>query len=180
MNVGEQLRALRTRQNLTLTDVASRTGLSVSFLSQLERDQVNASLSSLGTVVEALGANLVDLFAKSSRHGVTVVRADRPLVLSDEEAGAHYRFLSDGSPSPIVPCRARLAPGGSTSERPARHRGYEFAFVLSGSVNYHIGDDVYALDEGDALLFDATSSHRCSNGGDQECEWLWISIDADN
>jgi len=179
LHLGERIRLWRVGKGLTLAALSERTGLSISFLSQLERDQAVPSVNALSLVAEALGVNLVDLFASSPRAGVRVVPADRRLLLtSDEAQGARYEFLTDGQPTPVVPCLATLQPGGRTSDRPARHRGFEFAYVLEGTVTYWIGDEAYILKEGDGILFDAAGTHRCTNDGDRPCTWLWISIDA--
>src|SRR5690606_37872694 len=144
---------------------------------QLERDQSNASLSSLRAVAEALGSNLVDLFSDTGPRRVVYVPRDQRLHLTDE-GSAKFEFLSNGQPSPIIPCVATLEPKSATSERPARHRGYEFALVLEGTVEYHIANECYTLEKGDSILFDASVSHRCANPGDEPCTWLWVSIDS--
>src|SRR5688572_12185392 len=76
VRVGLRLRAARERAGVTLREVARRTGLSPSFLSQLERDQVSPSISSLKQVANALGARVADLLAEpAAGEGVVVRRA---------------------------------------------------------------------------------------------------------
>src|SRR5690606_32439166 len=110
-----------------LSELSRRAGLSLSFLSHLERGEVNASLGSLQRVVEALGISLLELFSPVSPRRVTVMRKSDRITLNDAESGAEMAMLA-GEAHPIVPCVARLEPGGRTSAAPRAHRrGYEFA-----------------------------------------------------
>ena len=177
MNIGARVRELRIAKGISLSELARRAGLSVSFLSHLERGEVNGSLNSLQSVAEALGTNLIELFSSIAPRSVTVMRKADRIKLRSEETGAEFAMLAAGS-HPVVPCIARLEPGGRTSGTPRSHRrGYEFAFVLEGRVDYHIESQVYPLKKGDSLLFDATLNNVCVNSGDEPCTWLWVVID---
>lgn len=177
MKLGQRIRRLRKERGLSLTQLGKKTGLSISFLSQLERDRVNPSLNSLTVLAEGLGTNLVDLFKEGKGFSVSVVRADERQVFHEKHLGTRLEMLTDEQPKPILPCLMTLEVGARTSGRPAIHRGKELAIGLKGTVIYHIAGEEYVLREGDSLLFDADVDHYCSNGGSEPCTWLWIAID---
>src|SRR5919199_5659229 len=79
VDVGERLRALRRFRRCTLRTIAARSGLSESFLSQVERGRSSASIASLRRIAEALGVSMADLFGPDGVPGPKVLRrADRP------------------------------------------------------------------------------------------------------
>src|SRR5687768_6425280 len=78
VRVGLLLRSTRERQGLTLREVARRTALSPSFLSQLERDLVSPSIASLKQIASALDLRVSDLLAEPSTHGMLLRRGERP------------------------------------------------------------------------------------------------------
>ena len=173
---------------MTLREVARRTGLSPSFLSQLERDQVSPSIASLKQVATALGIRVADLLAEqSSGDGVVVRRAERPVW---RLARVRYEQLAPVAPpsgsgpgegSGVPAAERQMQPqlitfeaGGSLGDHPVSHEGEEFGFVLSGRVECAIGDDVFVLEVGDSVCFDARKPHHTRNAADGESAYLLV------
>src|ERR671930_49034 len=82
VDVGERLRALRRFRRCTLRTIAVRSGLSESFLSQVERGRSSASIASLRRIAEALGVSMADLFEPDGVPGPRVLRRDERPALS--------------------------------------------------------------------------------------------------
>ena len=82
VDVGERLRALRRSRRATLRTIAERSGLSESFLSQVERGRSSASIESLRRVADALGVSMADLFEPDGLPGPRVLRRDERPALS--------------------------------------------------------------------------------------------------
>ena len=76
VDVGERLRTLRQFRRYTLQSVAARSGISESFLSQVERGRSNASIASLKRIADALGVSMADLFEPDELPGPRVLRRD--------------------------------------------------------------------------------------------------------
>src|SRR5205814_6827831 len=76
VDVGERLRELRRFRRCTLRAISARSGLSESFLSQVERGRSSASIESLRRVADALGVSMADLFEPNSVPGSRVLRRD--------------------------------------------------------------------------------------------------------
>ena len=175
VRLGLRLRAARERAGATLREVARRTGLSPSFLSQLERDQVSPSIASLKQVASALGVRVADLLAEpSAGEGVVVRRAARPVW---RLARVRYEQLAPAAPGAerrMQPQLITFEPGGSLGDHPVSHEGDEFGFVLSGRVECAVGDDLFLLDPGDSVYFDAHRPHRTRNASEGESAYLLV------
>jgi transcriptional regulator with XRE-family HTH domain len=174
VDVGERLRVLRGFRRLTLRAVADRSGLSESFISQVERGRSNASIGSLKRIAEALGVTMADLFGSDGPPGPRVLRrADRP-ALSFGILGRKFLL----TPRPLTHLEVfagELEVGGSTGEQPYAHGDSEELFVvLSGSVQLELGGEVYELGRGDSVDYRSSTPHRVANTGDTTAEVLWI------
>jgi transcriptional regulator with XRE-family HTH domain len=171
VRVGLRLRTARERQGLTLREVARRTGLSPSFLSQLERDQVSPSIASLKQLAGALGERVADLLADPDLEGLVLRRGQRP---AWRLARVRYEQLAPGGGHLLQPQLLRFEPGGDLGQHPVRHEGEEFGLVLQGRVECAVGERVFVLEEGDSVCFDASLPHRTRNAGPGESVYLLV------
>lgn len=173
---GRLLRRLRERQKLTLRQAAERSGLSLSFISALERGASGASVSALQRLTAAYGTTLADLFAApASGSSDRLVRAgERPVLRLGGEA-VRIEQLARGA-TQLEPQLFVLAPG-VTSEGSYAHAGEEFLYLLSGALTVWIGDDEThrLMRAGDALSFPSTLPHRWRNDASGETRLLWIN-----
>lgn len=171
--VGARIRALRKEQSLSLRVVADRSGLSVGFLSQVERGLSSIALSSLHSVADALGVSLAALFEdrplepEGADDGVVVFTltraADRPRRVVS--GGRHYELLSGRAPGLVLePMLVYIEPGG-TREAASPHPGEEFAYVLSGELIYEVDGTEHRLGPGDSLYLRSTAPHTFFNDG---------------
>jgi DNA-binding transcriptional MerR regulator len=170
---GARLRSLRETSGLSLRDAAAAAGLSVSFLSAVERGTSGTSVASLQQLTSAYGTTLAELFARHRRTRRVVRAGRRPAIELADEA-VRIEQLAE-SASVLEPQLFRLAPGAS-SEGSYYHAGEEFLYVIAGSVTIWLGDrERYRLDEGDALTFPSTLPHRWRNHASRETCLLWIN-----
>jgi len=159
-DIGERLRAARTARRQTLRSVASKAGVSESFLSQVERGVASASIASLRRIASALGLNLVDLFQERNPMLGRVLRVeDRPCV-GFGVLGRKYKLHS-------APDRAfdvlisEFEPGGSTGYESYSHGdSEELAVVLEGSISVSLGIETYNLATGDSISYRSSTPHK--------------------
>jgi DNA-binding transcriptional MerR regulator/mannose-6-phosphate isomerase-like protein (cupin superfamily) len=174
---GRPLRRLRQAHRLSLREASERTGLSVSFLSALERGVTGASIATLQRLTAAYGTTLHELFGApgAAGSGERLVRAGRRPVLRLGDASVRIEQLARGA-TQLEPQLFVLGPG-ATSEGAYAHEGEEFLFLLSGSMTVWVGDDEsYRLTTpGDALVFPSTMPHRWRNDASEETRLLWIN-----
>lgn len=172
--VGAAIRALRLRKRLTLRAVAEEAKLSESFLSQLERARVNASIGSLQRVAAALGVPLAELFGATSTEQVRVIRRE-------ERPGMIYGFLGRKyllTPTPLENLEVfvgEFEPGGSTGDEPYAHGDSDELFVvLAGTFELQVGEALIQLRTGDCVNYRSSALHRAVNTGEGSGEAMWI------
>jgi DNA-binding transcriptional MerR regulator len=172
---GRPLRRLRHQHGLSLREASERTGLSVSFLSALERGVTGASIATLQRLTAAYGTTLHELFGAPSAARERLVRAGRRPVLRLGDAAVRIEQLARGA-THLEPQLFSLAPG-ATSEGAYAHDGEEFLYLLSGALTVWLGDDeAYRLTSpGDALTFPSSIPHRWRNDAPEETRLLWIN-----
>ena len=173
---GRRLRRLRVDRGLSLREASGRAGLSVSFLSALERGVSGASVATLQRLTASYGTTMLELFGwDDAIESNRLVRADERQVLRMGDAEVRIEQLAHGARQ-LEPHLFVLAPG-ATSDGAYAHDGEEFLYLLSGAVTVWIGhEEAYVLDgAGDALTFPSTLPHRWRNDARGESRLLWIN-----
>jgi len=174
VDVGERLRGLRRSRRATLRTVAERSGLSESFLSQVERGRSSASIESLRRVADALGVSMADLFEPGGLPGPRVLRRDERPSLSFGVLGKKLLL----TPRPLHHLEVfagELEVGGSTGTEPYAHGDSEELFVvLAGTVQLELGGELFDLEPGDSIDYRSSTPHRISNTGQDLAEVMWI------
>ncbi len=174
---GRLLRRLRTRRELTLREAARRSGLSISFISALERGLSGASVATLQRLTAAYETTLHELFIDDRPASVAerVVRAEGRDVL--ELAGGGVRIEQLARDTRQLEPQLFVLSAGATSDGAYAHEGEEFLYLLSGAVTVWVGDsECHRLEHaGDALSFPSTMPHRWRNDAAGESRLLWIN-----
>lgn len=161
--IGARLRSARRQQGRTLEHVATAAGLSVAFLSRLERGAANASIGNLISLANALGQPLAGLFEDIGRETPRYVlhRADdaaaswlrSPTGYAWRRLGGDLRGARLDAFELVFPADAR-----KTIEL-VSHEGEEFLEVTRGHLEFHLGRERLEMAPGDTLHFDATIPH---------------------
>jgi DNA-binding transcriptional MerR regulator/quercetin dioxygenase-like cupin family protein len=173
--IAKKLRKLRKDRQMTLGDVAAKADLSISFLSSIERRQVNASVATLRKLSAIYGTNVLSFFGDSDRAS-KLIRPRQRKQLSNEP-GVFIELLAQGQIS-MEPHLFRIAPG-ATSGGSYHHAGEECVYVIGGSCEFWLDEvEHYVLNEGDTLYFPSSQAHRWSNPGPGEAVLLWINTPA--
>ncbi len=173
--LGARLRALRTGRKLSLATVAERTGLSISFLSAVERGQTGISLGNLFKLADAYGTTVPGLQRGARRSHQRVVRpSERPRYEAN-----HGRVLIEDlitETGALEAQRFEILPGGESEEAYA-HPGEEFVYVLSGQLTFWLEERaMHELRAGDSLHLPSTQLHRWRNQGDVPATVLWVNV----
>ena len=169
--VGAQVRRWRGVRQLTLAQVASRSGLNVGYLSQIENDKASPSLAVLGSIAEALDVPPA-WFLMGDVAPPTVVRAaERPIVPGELGRIEHV----DGRASRDVTILEAIAqPGGRVGLH--AHAGDEHHLILRGRLRMTQGEHTVELGPGDYLRWDGSVPHAAEVIGDEEAAVLIVRI----
>ena len=163
--VGITLKSLRKERKLTLKDLAAETGVSISFLSQVERGKSSVTLESLKKIADALGVNPSVFFAKDDVQDDLSIRQER-FFYKDLSHG-----VQDASFSPIL---VTLQPGENEGNA-FSHGGHEFLFVVEGLLTVEIDGNPVQLNEQQSILFDARKTHYWYNHTEHIVRFLVVS-----
>jgi DNA-binding transcriptional MerR regulator/mannose-6-phosphate isomerase-like protein (cupin superfamily) len=170
-SIGPRLRRLRLQRAESLATVAEAVGVSVGFLSNLERSQSSASVAVLQKLARYYGLNILDFHSE--------VDATQPLVRPDERRvleggeGVHMELLAWGKIT-MEPHLFRVAPGAGSGESYS-HAGEEFLFMVAGALTIRLEDTEYRLRTGDSFYFASNTPHSWHNPGRKEAQILWIN-----
>lgn len=170
--VGPMIRATRRRQNRTLSDLGGATGLSVGYLSQIERDIATPSLSSLTRIAAALGVEIGHFMPVPSGSGILNRAASRETTWINRGAMTYQRLHGDFPGATFSAFDITLPPGfvGEVD----RHDGEEFVRLISGRVGFRIDGQIHLLDPGDTLHFRSDMQHQAWNASDQAAVVFWL------
>jgi len=174
--LGEQIRGLRNARNWTLRELSTRSGLSVGFLSLIERNRANPSIKALHDIARTLGVNVSWFFpdagAGSEIERKYVVREGRRRVLNFA-LGITDELLSPNLSGQLELIRSRFEPSASSGSEPYTHKGEEAGLVLSGELELWIGNEHFQLKAGDSFTFSSMTPHRYRNPGNHEAVVIW-------
>jgi DNA-binding transcriptional MerR regulator/mannose-6-phosphate isomerase-like protein (cupin superfamily) len=169
--IGLHLRQLRTKRGLPLAEVAKAVGISVGFLSALERSHMSASVGTLRKLARFYKTNIRDFFDPTESNS-RIVRPDHRKVL-EAGPGVRMELLAWGN-TVMEPHLFRIAPNSGSGES-YTHEGEEFLYVLRGELQIALEEEDYRLKPGDSFYFESTTSHRWKNPGKNETWVLWVN-----
>jgi transcriptional regulator with XRE-family HTH domain len=166
--LGERVRSLREAMDLSLRDLAERSGVSAPMLSQVERGETSPTLSVAEKIAAGLELTLSQLLRLDEDRHVVVVRAGGRR--TRRRRGHTVEELSPPLPGQRADVSAHtLAPGAATGgpDDPPMHEpgSRETAIVLDGRVDLFIDGQRHELAEGDSATFDADLPHHFENNG---------------
>jgi transcriptional regulator with XRE-family HTH domain len=174
---GTRVRHLREAMDLSLRDLADRSGVSAPMLSQVERGETSPTLSVAERIAAGLELSLSQLLRLDDTEGVTIVRA------AERRHGGGTGHTYEVLTPPLPGLRAEvslhtLAPGAATAgpgDPPMHEPGSrETAVVIDGRVRLVCGAGGHDLDSGDAVTFDADLPHHFENLGPGEARFYAV------
>ena len=169
---GARFRRLRQRRGLSLAQVARATGVSVGFLSALERGQMSASIGTLRRIARYYRTNILSFFEPAKDNSRLVRPGERKIL--ETSKGVRMELLAWGNTA-MEPHLFRVKPGGNSGES-YTHEGEEFLHILRGEFEIWLNhDEHYLLEPGDSLYFQSSTPHRWKNPGKSESWLLWIN-----
>lgn len=173
MDIGNRIKQLRNKNNLTLQELASRCELSKGFLSQLERNLTLPSIQTLNDIVEALGTDLSNFFKEEEDEKLIFTDEDYFVDISDEYT--INWIVPNAQKNEMEPILLELKPMGKSKEVMV-HEGEEFGYVLNGRIAIVNSDTKkkQIMKKGQTFYLKGTINHYLQNEGSQVAKVLWI------
>ncbi|MGR3623542.1 helix-turn-helix domain-containing protein [Pseudophaeobacter sp.] len=169
--LGNLIRKCRQKRKLTLRELCDRAGVSVGYLSQVERGNATPSLGTLAQIARALDLGL-DYFVTRPKPGDAVSYAEQRRKFSISDTGVTYEALSTEFPGHELSAFIMNCPPGFQSET-FQHEGEEFIYVLSGTIEKSLDGETFTLREGDSLHYNGMTPHAWKTLGETPARMLW-------
>ncbi len=179
--IGERIRRLRLKKSMGLVELGRHTGLSASFLSQLETGRVVPTLRNLARIAMVFSKDLSYFFEREPQAVFRIHRRkDRLRLPQTGVENPTYFFESLGYMVPdrhmdpyfaeFIPLEKLMAPAAHL------HPGYEFLYLLEGELEVHHGEQACMLGPGDALYFDSSTPHSYHCAGKKSASAIIVTM----
>lgn len=174
IDIGNRIRQLRIKNELTLQELASRTELTKGFLSQLERNLTAPSLATLDDICEALGTDLSHFFKEEGEEKIVFTPQDA--FVDEQEGRVLHWIVPNAQKNDMEPLLMELLPHGR-SQVIEPHEGEEFGYVLQGRIIIMRDTDRkgIAARRGDTFYLKGDTAHYLENRMENKAVVLWIS-----
>jgi DNA-binding transcriptional MerR regulator len=169
--IGTHLRQLRAKRRLSLAQVARAVGISVGFLSAMERSQMSGSVGTLRRLARFYRTNILDFFNATGGSGRHVSPGERKVL--EAGPGVRMELLAWGN-TVMEPHLFRVKAHAGSGES-YRHEGEEFLYILRGQLAITAHGEEYRLKPGDSFYFESATPHSWRNPGRRETWVLWVN-----
>lgn len=167
--VGAKIKGLRESKNLSVEEIAERSGLSAAQIASVENDETLPSLGPLIKIARALGVRLGTFMDDNDALGPVVSRAaDRDstsISFSNDATDArkhmeYHPLAKQKAGRHMEPFIVDINPGEEKDFNLSAHEGEEFIYVMNGQVEISYGKEAYQLGEGDSIFYDSIVKHH--------------------
>lgn len=180
LDLGSNIRALRSQQGLTLDSLAKKAGVSRAMLSDIERGIKNPTIKVVCQIAEVFGYTVSQLIGEDTpeEKSIIVTRCDDRQILIEPQTGVERHLLSPGFiKRGLEIIWYAIPPNQTGSFPPHRPNTIEHITVVKGCLKYAVGDIDGVLKEGDSIFFPADVSHDFYNPG-VEPSYFFLVIDS--
>lgn len=172
--IGQAIKRYRKHNNLTLNEVSLRTGLSVGYLSNVERDLTSPTFDNLCTICDALSISVEDLLRQKRSYKPCIKKKNRKSIYPKD-----YRFQYEYTTAthlPMVGICMTLPADYRGKEVSTGHDTDEYGIIVKGALIFEIEGENFLLEEGDSIYIKARTLHKWRNAGEGECISYWTRI----
>nr|WP_108022510.1 XRE family transcriptional regulator [Melghirimyces profundicolus] len=168
-----EIKRIRLQKQITLKHLSERTGLSVSFLSQVERGSSSLAITSLKKISDGLGVHISHFFQDSGNQRYTVKKEDYQPFRIEGSIAEYVRLSGEFAERRLEPMLVTLDPL-QVQETVFSHPGEEFFFVLEGEVKVYVEGEEYLLKKGEAIHYPSRLQHYWMNPLNQRAQILCV------
>ena len=168
--IGHKIKGLRETKNITIEEMAERSGLTVEQINAIESEQTLPSLGPLIKIARALGVRLGTFMDDNDALGPVVCRAadrekDTSISFSNGATDArkhmeYHPLAQQKAGRHMEPFVIDINPETTPDVQLSEHEGEEFIYVMQGEVEIVYGKETYLLKEGDSIFYDSIVKHH--------------------
>lgn len=172
MDIGQKIKELRILRGLTQEELANRCELTKGYISQLENDVTEPSISTLEDILLSLGSSFSEFFSEEKEEKIIFSKED--YFEKTEENHKIKWLVVNSQKNEMEPILVELLKGAET-EKDLPHEGEEFGYVLQGKIELIIGNNIYKCAKGETFYFVPNKTHYIKNISEGETKLIWIS-----
>ncbi|MEO7767528.1 MAG: XRE family transcriptional regulator [Ferruginibacter sp.] len=180
VQITNKLKDIRKEKNLTLQELAEAAGVTKGMLSQVENNRTIPSLTVFLNIIKSLHVNINDFFQDFNTGQPSKVifkkAAQYQPFEKENTVGFHYERIMSSTIDEYHVDFVLLTLSPNAQRASVQTDAYEFKYILKGSVEYTIGEEVFVMEPGDSIFFDATEPHNPKNLGNGEAQLLVLYI----
>ncbi|MEO5890792.1 MAG: XRE family transcriptional regulator [Ferruginibacter sp.] len=180
VQITNKLKDIRKEKNITLQELAEAAGVTKGMLSQVENNRTIPSLTVFLNIIKSLHIDINDFFTDfNTGQGSKVIfkRAGQYQPFEKENTvGFHYHRILSTTVDEYHIDFVILTLQPNAQRASVQTDAFEFKYILKGKVEYTIGEEVFIMEAGDSIYFDATEPHNPKNIGDTEAQLLVLYI----
>jgi len=174
INVGQRLRQLRAESELSIRALAEKSQLNANTLSLIENGKTSPSVSTLRQIALALDVPIKAFFEVDGPQQQIVFQKAGQRPCADFSYGTMEDLGAGLARGGVEPFVVSLKPNSGSGDQLIVHTGLEFVYCIKGQIEYEIEGQIFLLDPGDSLLFEAHLPHRWKNATDRPSNSLLI------
>jgi transcriptional regulator with XRE-family HTH domain len=176
--IGLRIKEIRVRRGMTLQILSDACGLSPSMLSLVERGRASPSIGSLVVIASSLGVTMSDLVGDPLPEEKLVVRSSE---LHAIETARHVirRVLREDKARGVSIAINQYESNTGNADRPIIHAGFEYGFILEGTLTVTVDGAPYVLEAGDLISYSSHRPHQIWNYSETRVRTLWVNITRD-
>jgi len=179
--IGGRLRALRKAQKIRLVELAKSSEVDAATISRIETGRMTGTLESHMRLARGLGVKLTDLYAgieeAQAKGAVSVLAPSSRSEVYVHRAGKSSMAMltTEVLKKKLMPVLITLEPGGSTLKEEAKVGTEKFIYLLEGTLEAKVGQEIHVLKRGSTLYFDASLPHSFRNAGEKRARCLSVT-----
>lgn len=167
INIGAKVQEYRNQRKYSLRELAAKSELTTSMLSQIENNGVNPSIRTLKSIAAALEVPMFKFFQTEKVSDELIVRKGNYIRLGTAQEGVIYELLTPDLQGSIEFCRMEVPARSASAQVEKAHTGEEVAHVISGCVYISLNGRKFLLNAGDCVKIPAGTAHLWENTSDE-------------
>lgn len=169
--IGYSIRSHRLEQGMTLQQLSEATGLSIGYLSNLERNVNSPTLVNVQKICDVFGVSIYELMERNKEENIIIRRDKREKIICEEE-NMSLEDIDFGLENVSFLCMA-VEPNSPSNGIKFEHKYDEVGFMLEGRLNIEVDGQCFELEEGDTILIKAHTKHCYYNLFEEKSVSYW-------
>ena len=177
VKLGNRLSSLRKRKRMTLDELSSKSGVSKSILSQIERDLSNPTVSTISRIAKALEENLSDFFSKIDLEDSSTIEKSKEMPsITSKDGLCDLMILGAGETVNWLQWYLlSMQPNGVLDSSSHGPKSFENLTVLEGEIEVEVNEKIEKVKKGDTFRFQTNKRHIIKNSKKKKYKVLMIN-----